>query len=209
MKQTLLAMTAIAAVAAAAPAAGQYRDRYDLDTRFDLRIEQLDNRIDAGVRAGTISGREAWRLRQQLRAIDRLEDRYALGGYSRAERMDLQQRIGNLRQDVRVADRGVGDRYERYGYWDDAYTGRGGPLEEIVCERRDGIGGFFDALTGRRERCFVVGDRVSGDLYAVPYEYRSRYRDAGGVYYRSDGRFVYGIDARTNRVVEVHRVPRD
>lgn len=209
MKRTLLAMTAIAALAAAAPAAGQYRDRYDLDTRFDLRIQQLDNRIDAGVRAGTIKSREAWRLRQQLRAIDRLEDRYALGGYSRNERMDLQQRLRNLRQDVRVADRGAWDRYERYSYWDDAYTGRGGPLEEVVCERRDGIGGFFDALTGRRERCFVVGDRVTGRLDAVPFAYRDRYRDRAGVYYRSDGRFIYEIDARTNTVIDVDRIPRD
>jgi hypothetical protein len=208
MKRTLLAMTAVAALAAAAPAAGQYRDRTDLDTRFDLRIGQLDNRIDAGIRAGTINRREAWRLRQQLRDIDRLEDRYALGGYSRSERMDLQQRLRALRQDVRVADRGAWDRNERYGYWDDEFRGAGGPYEEVVCERRGGVGGLIDTLTGQ-QNCYVVGDRVGSGLYAVPYDYRDRYRDRAGVYFRSDGRNVYEIDARPNTVIALHRMRRD
>jgi hypothetical protein len=208
MKRTLFAMTAVAALVVAAPAAGQYRDRNDLDTRFDLRIQQLDNRVDAGVRAGTINRREAWRLRQQLRQIDRLEDRYARGGFTRSERMDLQQRIRSLRAEVRVADRGAWDRYERYGYWEDANSGRGGPYEEVVCVDRGGIAGLLDDLTGR-ETCYSVGQRIGSGLHAVPNDYRSRYRDSAGVYYRSDGRNIYGIDARTNTVVTIHRIPRD
>ena len=208
MKPTIFLITAATALCAAAPAAAQYRGQTGLDTNFDARIGQLEARIDAGMRAGTINRREAWRLRQQLRQIDLLENRYARGGFTRSERMDLQQRIRNLREHVRVADRGAWDRKERYGYWDDEYRGRGGPYEEVVCERRGGVGGLIDTLTGQ-ENCYVVGDRIGAGLYAVPSNYRNRYRDGRGLYYRSDGRNVYAIDARTNTVVEIHRLPRD
>ena len=206
MKPFLLAMSTVAALAVAMPAAGQWRGGYDndADTRFDLRIEQLENRIDAGARAGTINRREAWRLRSQLSQIDRLEDRYARGGFSIAERRDLQQRIRNLRQTVRVADRGSWDRNERYGYWEneDRYLGRGGPIGETACVDRRGFAGLIDDLTGR-EVCFSVGQRFTGGLYAVPSNYRARFRDRPGVYYRSDGRNIIAIDARTHVILDI------
>ncbi len=210
MKRTLLAITAISALVTAAPAAAQYRNQTGLDTSFDARIGQLQTRLDAGVREGTIDRREAWRLRQQLRDLSRLEDRYGYNGFTRAERDDLQMRIRTVRGDIRLADNGGYDRYERYGEWRDydRYDGRGGPLEEVVCERRSGVGGLIDSVTGR-QNCYVVGDRVGSGLYDVPTSYRDRYRDGRGVYYRSDGRNVYEIDARTNTVIEIHRLPRD
>ena len=61
-------------------------------------------------------------------------------------------------------------------------------------------GGFSPGAAG--------GVELGFDLDPVPYAYRSRYRDGRDVYYRSDGRAIYGIDARTNAVVEVHRIPR-
>jgi len=215
MRTTLLAMSAVAALAAAAPAAAQYQGRYSnqygQDVSFDARINGLEARLDAGLRQGTIDRREAWRLRRQLSELQRLEDRYSINGFTRFERDDLQQRLRAFRQDVRVADNGSYDRYDRG--WDDdrydgRYAGRGGPYEDVVvCERRGGVIGFIDQLTGDRD-CFTVGQRVTFDLDPVPYAYRSRYRDGRDVYYRSDGRTVYGIDARTNTVVEVHRIPR-
>jgi hypothetical protein len=42
----------------------------------------------------------------------------------------------------------------------------------------------------------------------VPYEYRSRYRDGNGVYYRSDGRQIYQIDARTQTVLRIYAIDR-
>jgi len=211
MRKTLLAISAVTALCAAAPAAAQYGNRYGsnqygLDTSFDVRIGQLQSRLDAGVRAGTIDRREAWPLRQRLRELARLEDRYSLNGFTRWERDDLQARLRSVRGEIRLADNGGYDRNERYGEWSeyDRYDGRGGPYEEVVCERRGGVGGLIDTLT-RRENCFVVGDRVTtGGLYAVPMDYRDRYRDGRGVYYRSDGRNVYEIDARTNTVVQIH-----
>ena len=210
MRPIHLAMSAVVALAMAVPAAGQVRGGYnygynhDADTRFDLRIEQLENRIEAGTRAGTINRREAWRLRNQLSQIDRLEDRYARGGFSVAERRDLQQRIRNLRQNVRVADRGSWDRYERYGYWgdEDRYLGRGGPIGETACVDRRGFAGLIDDLTGR-ETCFSVGQRFTGGLYALPNTYRMRYRARPGVYYRTDGRNIIAIDARTHVILDI------
>jgi hypothetical protein len=106
-------------------------------------------------------------------------------------------------------------QYDQYGEYDDGYydgyRGQGGPYEEVepVCQSRGGLGGVIDSVFGR-EDCsgFQVGQRVSGNLYAVPYEYRNQYRDGGGIYYRSDGRQIYQIDARTNTVVRVYGMNR-
>jgi hypothetical protein len=226
MKKTLLAMTALAGLAAAMPAAAQYQGRYPSqydqsrypsqygqDISFDARIDALQTRLDAGLRAGTITRREAWPLRRQLDGLRQLEARYSLNGFTRFERDDLQQRLRGLRQDLRVADNGGYDRYDRMA-WDDTGYGRsannygqGGPYEEVVCQRRSGVGGFIDTLTGS-QNCYAVGDRVGNGLYAVPYDYQSRYRDSGSVYYRSDGRSIYEIDARTNTVIRAYPMNR-
>lgn len=238
MKKFLFAAAALSALTAAMPAQAQYRGgysdqydqsrygqsrygqtRYGQDVSFDARIAALRARLDAGMRAGTISAREAWPLRRELAMLQRLEDRYSLNGISYAESEDLRRRLRDLRAEIRVADNGGWDRNERYGMWDDGYDrgydrgystyrGSGGPYEPVVvCERRGGVIGFIDALTGTRN-CFDVGQRVTLDLDPVPYSYRGRYRDTNEVYYRSDGRAIYTIDARTNTVLEVQRIPR-
>ena len=125
--------------------------------------------------------------------------------------MDLQARFRTVRHNLRLADNG---RLDRYGYrddnwgardWDDGYYGQGGPYEDVytdTCIRRGGIAGVIDNIVG--DGCLRVGMRATNNLYAVPYEYRSRYRDGNGVYYRSDGRSIYEIDARTNTVIRVY-----
>ena len=236
MKTTLLTMSAVAALAAATPAAAQYgsypsqydgryssqndgrysnqydsrySNRYGQDVSFSARIDNLDARLAAGMRAGTIDRREGWSLRRQLYQLRQLEARYRMDGFTEAERADLWQRLRTVRQDLRVADNGSYDRYDRMA-WDDynsgasRYTGTGGPYEEVVCERRDGVAGFIDAVTGS-QNCYSVGDRIGNGLYDVPFSYRDRYRDGNGVYYRSDGRNIYEIDARTNTVIAIHR----
>jgi hypothetical protein len=220
MKKTLLLAAAASALGVAVPAAAQYYSapnrvvpgQYGLDNSYDVRIAQLRQRLDAGVRAGTINSREAHRLSRQIDNLDRLEDRMAYNGLTESERYDLQRRIRAVRQNVRVADNNSWDRYERYGYDDRAYGvgvgagagyyGQGGPYDEVVCEQRSGIGSLIDSVFG--PNCFRVGQRVPSNLYGVPSQYRNTYRDNGSVYYRSDGRAVYGIDARTNTVVSVH-----
>ena len=93
------------------------RERADLDRRFDalsmrIRLErrdqdggwtninqrqaQLDARIDAGVRNGSISSQEAGRLRAEFQSIARLEADYREGGLTNAERADLDRRFDAL-----------------------------------------------------------------------------------------------------------------
>jgi hypothetical protein len=250
MKMTLLGMSAVAALAAAAPAtaqyggsySGQYDQRngqqydqrygqqydqrygqqydqrygqqYGQDVSFDARISNLETRLSAGLRAGTIDRREAWSLRRELSQLRQLNAQYSMNGMTQYERQDLQQRLRSLREEMRTADNGSYDRYDRTAWGNDyyggagQYTGTGGPYEEaVVCERRGGVSGVVDALTGN-QNCYSVGSRVGNDLYAVPYQYRDQYRDGRGVYYRSDGQNIYEIDARTNTVISIHRAPR-
>jgi hypothetical protein len=214
MKKILFAMTAVTALCAAMPAAAQYRggyaNDYRTDTWFEARIDALEGRIDAGVRNGRINRREAGNLRRELAGVDLMEDRLAINGLNRVERDQLQRRLRLIRDRIRVADGGSYDRYDRWADFDDSenrFYGRGGPYEEatVVCERR---GGLISRLIDDRD-CFVVGERVTFDLDPVPYSYRRMYRDRDGTYFRWDGRRVYEIDADTNTVVRVHRVPRD
>ena len=214
MRTLLLAMTAIPALMAATPAAAQYyRSNVNAsgDVAFSQRIDQLSSRINAGIRAGTINRFEARQVRQELWTLQRLHSQYRVGGLTRTERDILRDRIRDLRADVRVADNGAWDRYDRYAfnddYWGDTrYYGRGGPDEDDdgVCIRRGGIGGLMERLFEDDDDCLRVGERARSQLLPVPTNYRSRYRDRGDVYFRSDGDRVYEIDVRTNRVIAVH-----
>jgi hypothetical protein len=223
MKTILLAMSTVAAMAVATPAAAQYANRYadpyqdqaygrtSVDGNFDSRIAQLQARLDADVRQGTISQREAWSLRRQLRDLARLASQYDMDGMNPRERADLQQRLRYVRQQIQVADGGrYNDRGQRYGAYDNGYYGQGGPYEEVgqvdVCQNQGGVGGFIDNLVGGG--CLRVGQRANANLGGVPYEYRGQYRDGGGVYYRSDGRAIYRIDARTSTVLGVYPIGR-
>lgn len=194
------------------------------------RIAQLDARLQAGIQSGAISRQEARDLRLQLRDLRQLERQYSRNGLTQQERQDLQQRLRSVRQQLRTADSGRYDQDTRYGSWDDGYDsgtysqggynnggynngyyGQGGPYQEAdeVCQSRGGLGGVIDSVIGRDNCCgFQVGQRVSGNLYSVPNEYRYQYRDGNGVYYRSDGRQIYQIDARTNTVVRVYGMNR-
>ena len=242
MNKLILTMTAVSAVALAAPAAAQYYPRQntypaqnaypyrsdvqaDFGARFASRLDRIEERLDAGIEAGAIDRREARSLRMQVRMLTRLERRYGMNGFTQQEQMDLNQRLRSLRQDIRVADGGVGDRRygandDRYGE-DNGYYGRGGPYDgdgdgwdDRDCDRdgdidsgscttgRTGIGGFIESILGIGG--LRVGQRVSGDLYSVPSQYRDRYRDDYRYYYRSDGQRIYQIDTQTNAVVRVY-----
>jgi hypothetical protein len=80
--------------------------------------------------------------------------------------------------------------------WDDRDRDRDGRWDDDVAS---GV-----AATGMLR----VGQRATSNLGGVPYEYRDRYRDGGGVYYRSDGRAIYQIDARTNAIIRVYAIGR-
>jgi hypothetical protein len=197
------------------------------------RIAQLQTRLQTGVQSGAISRSEAQSLRPQLRQLIQLERQYSMNGLSQQERQDLQQRIRAVRQQLRMADGGANgqyagwdreeddynDSYGNNGYnngaynngaYNNGYAGQGGPYEEAdgACETRGGIGGVISGLFGGGRDCLRVGQRVPSNLYAVPYEYQGRFRDGYGYYYRSDGRQIYQIDARTNTVLRVYAMNR-
>jgi hypothetical protein len=198
---------------------------------FSARIVRLQAQLDAGVRTGEIDRREAWRIRQQLTQVSQLERRYGVNGFTGQERADLQQRLRGVREELRAvgggygSNGGNGDRYSdrnrdgRYdadermdvnndGYDDRDYNrdGRWNDESGPVAPARGGIGGVIDQVIGGGS--LRVGDRATSNLGGVPYEYRSRYRDTDSAYYRSDGRSVYRIDARSQTVVQVYPIGR-
>jgi hypothetical protein len=107
-------------------------ERADLDRRFDalsarIRSERadgdgdrgsinqrqanLDARIDAGVRNGSLSRTEATRLRADFQALVRLEAEYRRNGLTQAERADLDRRFDILSARIQS------ERADRDGDW--------------------------------------------------------------------------------------------
>src|SRR5688500_7013080 len=121
MNKILIALAATTAFTAAAPAAAQYGGG-----NMQLRSDQLQTQLQAGVRSGAITRAEAMPLREQLRQLTRLEMLYARDGISGRERADLQHRINRLRQGIRMAERSGAGRYgrddNRYDRDDDRYS---------------------------------------------------------------------------------------
>ncbi len=201
MRKILSAMAVASALAMAAPAAAQYAYASG-DAGISNRIGMLEARYQAGLRDGTISRREANQVGRQLRDLRMLERRYSYNGLTRSERDDLQMRIRTARQQLRYADGGRYDRDARFGQWNDGYYGQGGVYEPVdMCRDRGGIRGLIESVLG--DDWVRVGERAPSNLYAVPYQYQGQFRDTYGVYYRSDGRAIYQIDARTNRVTNI------
>jgi len=134
MKKILLsiaAASAVVAVAAPVAALAQSYDRYDrpYDRPYDRhddrggwnggdRVERLDRRIEIGLRNGSLTRREAWRLKGDLRETARLEMRYGRDGFSRWERADLDRRFDRISAQIRYErhdrDYGSGYGYDRY-----------------------------------------------------------------------------------------------
>jgi hypothetical protein len=202
-----------------------------------LRQQLRDlTRIERQYSRDGLSGRERADLQLRIRNL-RQQIRYAEGsGQGRYGQNDRDERYGDYddRQtrvdrngdgwDDRDYDRdgrwdddqpyGRGDRVDRNGDgWDDRDHDRDGRWDDDQQDdryeqpaQRGGIGGVIDSVLGRGG--LRVGQRVSGNLYGVPYEYRGQYRDGNGVYYRSDGRNIYQIDARTDVVLRIFAMRR-
>jgi hypothetical protein len=180
-----------------------------------------------------LSGQERADLQQRIRNL-RQQIQYAEGGRGRFN----DERYGNNEGRYGTSDRvdrdrdGYDDRdYDRDGRWDDDRYGssdridqnrdgyddrdydRDGRWDDDVNDgryeqpaQRGGIGGILGNIFGGGG--LRVGQRVSGNLGGVPYEYRDQFRDGNGVYYRSDGRQIYQIDARSQTVVRVYPMNR-
>jgi hypothetical protein len=117
---------ALGATAASAQSYGDRHDGYRQDSyrqdsyrgdgyrggyvSIDQRMAQLDRRIDRGVRDGTLSRREAYRLRSEFQQIARLQARYRADGLNGWERADLDRRFDILSNQIRA------ERHDEYGY---------------------------------------------------------------------------------------------
>lgn len=282
MKKLWLKMTALSALAVTAPAAAQYWGSGAAS--IQVRVNQLETRLDAGLRRGTIPRSQAPRLRSQAQQLRQLESRYRIGGFSRRERADLQMRIDNLDAQIRYAER-WGYRYENRGWWDrnndgwddrdanrdgawdvdrrwdrnddgwddrdidrdgrwdtdqygdqdrrdgrwddrsydrdddgwdDRDRNRDGRLDYDPSYDRDyevGRGGYYDGDARADDELDLraalrVGDRAPVNLSPIPPEYRTRYRDGNGVYYRYDDGTIYQVDARTNVILRIYSLDR-
>lgn len=96
MKKLLAMAVAASALAVAAPASAQSWQS------INERQARLDQRIDVGVRNGSLTRREATNLRAEFRDLARLEARYRSSyGLSVSERRDLDRRFDALSARIR------------------------------------------------------------------------------------------------------------
>jgi polyisoprenoid-binding protein YceI len=68
---------------------------------INARQSQIEQRIDMGVRTGSLTRFEARSLRDELHQVQRLEARYRRDGLTRWERADLDRRLDVLSAKVR------------------------------------------------------------------------------------------------------------
>lgn len=159
-------------------------ERMDLDRRlrdFRIAMRNAQGRFYRDERAG-------YDRDDDYRGNDRDNDDYRRGdSYGRGDLDDDDDYRGDDRMDR-----------DRDG-WDDRDRDRDGRWQDDV--RGDDDDDYPQAS-------LRVGQRATTGLGGVPYQYRDRYRDGGGFYYRSDGRAIYQIDSRTNAVVRIYSIGR-
>jgi opacity protein-like surface antigen len=110
MKKLLAMAVAASALAVAAPAAAQGWQS------INQRQANLDARIDAGVRNGSLTRAEAGRLRGEFNGLVRLESRYRSSyGLSLSERADLDRRFDALSAQIRYQRNDNDNRWDRDG----------------------------------------------------------------------------------------------
>lgn len=139
-KKALIPALALVAASIAVPAAaqsydrdgrGRGHDRYEQRGDYgwqsiNQRQHQLDRRIDRGVQNGSLTRREAARLRSDFYGLVRLEANYRRNGLTRWERADLDARFDRLSARIRYERRDDDRRGRDYDDRRDRdYDGRG------------------------------------------------------------------------------------
>ena len=237
MKTMLMTMTALAALAVAAPASAQSWNGQR------SQIGELQMQLDAGIRSGAITRREAMPLRSSLRQLIGLERQFSPNGFTGRENAALRQRSNLLSRQIRMAerdgyarDRGAGwdDRDDdRRAGWEDRDDDRRAGWDDRDGDRRDGSENYRDndrraGWDGRNDRQDGyamdarfdrpnLGDRFAGDarvghpaslrMVALPERYRNEFRDTQDVYYRYDNRRIYRINRRTDMILGLFDLP--
>jgi Ni/Co efflux regulator RcnB len=101
MKRIVLSLIAAASLAGAAVPAFAQGPRPSDWQPLAQRQDNIERRIDQGMRSGELTRREARRLHDEFRSLLRLEDRYRRDGLTLRERADLQRRYDVLSARVR------------------------------------------------------------------------------------------------------------
>ena len=203
-------------------------------TRREARPIRLDiqrlSYLERQYGANGLTGQERATLQQRIRTVRqqiRRADDGAQGQYAEWDREDGYAWGASNRGRVDANNDGWDDRdYNRNGRWDDEVNygridanndswddrdyNRNGRWDDDVNygyqqpAPRTGIAGVIDSVLGVGG--LQVGQRAPADLYGVPYQYQAEYRDGNGVYYRSDGRNIYQVDARSQTIVRIIRI---
>ena len=111
MKKLTITLAALGIAAGALPATAVNAQPWQ---NINQRQRNLDVRIDQGVRNGSLTRAEAYRLRGEFRALVNLEARYRRGGLSQWERNDLNRRFDALSARIRWERHDRQDRRRRY-----------------------------------------------------------------------------------------------
>lgn len=174
--------------------------------RRDIRqIADLERRYSQN---GT-SSQERAALDQRIRVIQQQlhrADDGAQGRYAHWDRQDGNRWGAHSGGRIDANRDGWDDRdHNRNGRWDDDVNyGYNQQYQQQYQQQPTGIAGVINSLLGGGgSGALQVGQRVPAGLYGVPYQHQAHYRDGNGVYYRSDGRQIYQIDARSHTVARV------
>lgn len=159
MSRTLLKMLAASSILAAVPLAASAQSINDRQTN-------LDARIDAGIRNGSLTRGEAARLRAEFSEISRLEAEHRRSGrdLTTAERQDLDRRFDALSRQVRDER---SDRQSRGGGSDGNVNARQREMDERI------EAGVRDRSLSRAE-----ANQLRAESAAIERIERS-YRDSG------------------------------
>lgn len=122
---------------------------------------QFTGRVDAGVRAGTVSASAATRLRADYTALVDLENRYAADGISAQERADLNARYTALTQTLDSGAVGYGET-------------------DAVAEGRAAFDARVDAAVTARRLTRTEATRLKTDYQAL-IQVESRYKADGAI----------------------------
>jgi len=182
------------------------------------QLRQL-TQLERQFAAGGISGRERGELQRRIRDL-RQALRSADGGRYNNDRDDEYGDGGNgysgggynPNSNARIDTNrdGYDDRdYNRNGRWDDDMNdGRYQQQYPQQPAARGGLGGIVDRVLGRGTSGLREGQQAPSNLYGLQDGYRDQYRDGNGTYFRTDGRQIYQIDARSQTVVRVYPMNR-
>lgn len=106
MAKLLLPLVAGVLVATAAPATAQtWRPRAAATSEIRQDIDQLERRISRAEQRGTITRREAARLRRELAEFRQLYRQYNRNGLNRTEVSRLEREANQIRAELRLSMR--------------------------------------------------------------------------------------------------------